>query len=251
MNMKRILNLKDLGLLIVISAITIGLTACGFGTASSQSGNTVSGNVSGKQTSAPAAAPVAGTDAQTAVINAIGLQQRQPAYQVHTTSTSSMGGQATTNTREYVAPDRMHMVSDGHETIVIGKAMYVKEGNTWKNMGTQMSDMTEKMKKGVEGLSPEERAAALKGLSGSYKSLGDEVLDGTATATYEMDSKEEIDGGGSVGKTSITTVTKYWIGKSDGLILKEEVNGDEMGIKIKSTSIYTYDPSVTIEAPMP
>ena len=167
MNIKRVLNLKDLGLLIVVSVITIGLTACGFGTASSQSGNTVSGNASGKQASAPAQAPVAGADAQTTVINAIGLQQRQPAYQVHTTSTSSMGGKSTTATREYVAPDRVHMVSDGHETIIIGKVMYVKEGNTWKNMGTQMSDMTEKMKKGVEDMSPEEKAAALKGLSGS------------------------------------------------------------------------------------
>src|SRR6476659_2987056 len=116
MNTKRILNLRNIGLLIVVWAFTIALTACGLGTASSKGGgNTASGNASGKQTSAPApgAVPVAGADAQTTVINAIGLQQSQPAYQVHTTSTTSMGGQATTNTREYVAPDRMHMVSDG------------------------------------------------------------------------------------------------------------------------------------------
>src|SRR5437763_800400 len=100
MDTKIVSNLQDLSLLVVVTAITIGLTACGFGTASSQGGNTVSG----KQTTAPAAAPVAGADAQTTVINAIRLQQSQQAYQVHTTSTSSMGGESTNDTREYVAP---------------------------------------------------------------------------------------------------------------------------------------------------
>ena len=218
MNTKRILNLKDIGLLIAVSAITIALTACGLGTASSKGG----GNAANSDTAGgkPTSAPVAGGDAQTTVSNAMQLRQSQPAYQVHTTSSSSMGGQPTTDTREYVAPDRIHMVSDRQETIVIGKVMYVKEGGAWKNMGTQMSDMTEKMKKGVEDMTPEERAAATKGLTASYKSLGDEMLDGTATATYEMDSKMETQAGGGVGNITITTVTKYWIGKSDGLILK-------------------------------
>jgi hypothetical protein len=250
MNTNRILNLREIGLLIIVSAITITLTACGLGTASGKGGgNAANTTASGKQTSEPPAAPVAGGDAQTTVSNAMHLRQSQPAYQVRTTSTSSMGGQPTIATREYVAPDRMHMVSDGSETIVIGKAMYVKKGGAWQNMGTQMSDMTEKMKKGVEDMTPEERAAATKGLTASYKSLGDEMLDGTATATYEMDGKMETQAGGD-GNITITTVTKYWISKSNGLILKEETNGEEMKIKIKSTSIYAYDPNVKIEAPM-
>ena len=66
-----------------------------------------------------------------------------------------------------------------------------------------------------------------------------------------MDSKMETQAAGGDGNVTITTVTKYWIGKSDGLILKEETNGEEMSIKIKSTSVYTYDPTVGIEAPTP
>ena len=103
------------------------------------------------------------------------------------------------------------------------------------------------MKKGVQDMSPEERAAALKGLSADYKSLGDEVLDGVPTAVYELRSELDthVEGAGP-----IKTITKIWISKSDGLIRKEVSEGDEAGMKVKTTSIYEYDPSITIEAPI-
>ena len=228
------------------------MSACGLGIASkgtpANGGNAVNNDTAGGKTaSAPAAAPPVGGDAQTTVANALQLRQSQPAYQVHTTATSSMGGKPTTDLREYVAPDRIHTVSNGKEMIIIGKVMYVKKGGEWQNMGTQMSDMTEKMKKGVENMRPEDKANALKGLTADYKSLGDEMLDGTATATYELDSTMDTH---VQGIGSITTITKYWIGKSDGLILKEETNGEEAGIKVKSTKIYEYDTNIKIEAPM-
>ena len=53
------------------------------------------------------------------------------------------------------------------------------------------------------------------------------------------------------GVGSIVTITKFWIGKSDGLFRKEESNGEEAGMKVKTTRIYDYDPSIKIEAPMP
>jgi hypothetical protein len=49
---------------------------------------------------------------------------------------------------------------------------------------------------------------------------------------------------------SITTSTKYWIGKANGLIRKEESNVDEAGMKIKTTRIYKYDPDIKTEAPI-
>ena len=51
--------------------------------------------------------------------------------------------------------------------------------------------------------------------------------------------------------SSIEMVTKYWIAKSDGLFRKEESNGSEAGMKIKTTKTYEYDPSIKIEAPIP
>ncbi len=53
------------------------------------------------------------------------------------------------------------------------------------------------------------------------------------------------------GVGSIVTTTKFWIGKSDGLFHKEESNGEEAGMKVKTSKIYEYDPSIQIEAPIP
>jgi hypothetical protein len=53
------------------------------------------------------------------------------------------------------------------------------------------------------------------------------------------------------GLPTIEMVTKYWVAKSDGLFRKQESNGTEAGMKIKTTETYEYDPSITIEAPIP
>jgi hypothetical protein len=111
-----------------------------------------------------------------------------------------------------------------------------------------MSDMQEKMKDQVQKMSAAEKAEATKGLTADYKSLGDEMLDGIPTAVYEMHSQldTKVEGVGS-----IVTITKFWIGKSDGLFHKEESNGEEAGMKVKTTRTYEYDPSIKIEAPIP
>jgi len=70
----------------------------------------------------------------------------QKAYRVRSTSVVSIGGgQARTSIREFVAPDRTHNIDNGREVIISGKIMYVKKGGEWQNMGTQISDMQEKM----------------------------------------------------------------------------------------------------------
>ncbi len=38
--------------------------------------------------------------------------------------------------------------------------------------------------------------------------------------------------------------------KSDGLLRKEESNGNVAGAKMKTTTIYEYDPNIRIEAPI-
>lgn len=252
MDAKRMISPKVLVLLITTTALVLVLTACGRsaasqGTADNVGGTTANTDSKVSTTTIAPTAPLAGGDGQTAVSNATQLLQSQKAYRVRTTSVTSMGGQPTTGLREFVSPDRMHNIEDGQEIIVIGKTMYVKKGSEWRNMGTQMSDMTEKMKEGIQQMTAEERAQATKGLTADYKSLGDEILDGTPTAVYELHSRmdTQVEGVGS-----ITFVTKYWIGKSDGLIRKEETNGDEAGITIKTTRIYEYDPDIKIEAPI-
>jgi hypothetical protein len=237
---------------IFLSLLTLGLTACGqIGSRTAAGDKTPTSKSKAGDTSTPAqAALLASGDPQAVVTNAMMSLRTQQAYRIRSTAVmEGVGGQGTTSVMEFVAPDRRHNIDDGREVITIGKIMYVKKDGEWKNMGTQMSDMTDKMKDRVQQLTPEEKAAATKGLSvGDYKSLGDELLDGVPTAVYEMrsrfDTKQE-------GLPTIEMVTKYWIAKSDGLFRKEESNGSEAGMKIKTTKTYEYDPSIKIEAPIP
>ena len=238
--------------LISASVVLITLSGCAqltgskSGPSSAAPGAATDSKAKGTSASAPAG-PLTGGEPGAVVANAHLLLQSQKAYRVRSTSTTSMGGAPQTSIREVVAPDRIHNVGDGNEVIIIGRTMYVKNGSEWKNMGTQMSDMTDKMKKGVQDMSAEERAQALKGLSADYKALPDEALDGVATAVYEMRSQLDthVEGVGP-----ITTVTRIWISKADGLILKEISDGDEAGMKVHTTEIYEYDSSITIEAPI-
>ena len=180
-----------ISLLIAASAMLVALSGCAqlmgsrSGTSGAAPGVATGSNANSTNASAPAG-PLIGAEPGAVVANAHLLLRSQTAYRVRSTSTTSMGGEPQTSLQEVVAPDRMHNVGDGHEVIVIGRTMYVKKGDTWQNMGTQMSDMTDKMKKGVQDMSPEERAAALKGLSADYKALADELLDGVPTAVYEL-----------------------------------------------------------------
>src|ERR1700682_272320 len=242
------INFKKLGF---ISLLTIGLAACGQTRPATAEGDKTpnSNSKAGNTSTAGPPALLASGDPQAVVTNAMLSLRTQQAYRVRSTSVVSIGGgQTTTSVREFVAPDRTPNIENGREVIIIGKIMYVKKGAEWQNLGTQMSDMQEKMKDQVQNMSATQKAGATKGLTADYKSLGDEMLDGIPTAVYEMHSQldTKVEGVGS-----IVTITKFWIGKSDGLFHKEESNGEEAGMKVKTTKSYEYDPSIKIEAPIP
>jgi len=242
-------NIKKLTILFLL---TMGLAACGQtpGSPATAGDRTATSNSKRGDTSTTASSAVlASGDPQAVVTNARQSLTNQKAYRIRSTSQVSISGSQTrTSVREFVAPDRMHNIDDGREVIIIGKTMYVKKGDNWQNMGTQMSDMQEKMTEQVQQMSTAERAEATKGLTAEYKSLGDEMLDGIPTAVYEMHAQMDTQ---VQGVGSIVTTTKFWIGKSDGLFHKEESNGEEAGMKVKTSKIYEYDPSIRIEAPIP
>ena len=241
---------NDFKKLAFLSVLTMGLTACGHPGSSAVDRTPTSNSKPGDASSTAQPPLTASSDPQSVVTRARQSLTGQKAYRVRSTSVVSIGGgQTTTSVREFVAPDRTHNIEGGREVITIGKIMYVKKDGAWQNLGTQMSDMAEKMKERVQQLTPEEKAEATKGLSvGNYTSLGDEMLDGVPTAVYEMHSQMDTK---VQGVGSIVMITKFWIGKSDGLFHKEESNGEEAGMKVKTTRIYEYDPNISIEAPIP
>ena len=238
--------------LTLLSLMTIGLAACGHAGSPTAVGNNpaASNSKAGDSSSSAQAALLASGDPHAVVTNAMMSMRKQRAYRIRSSAVmAGAGDQGTTSVMEFVAPDRTHNNDGRREVITIGKIMYVKENGEWKNLGTQMSDMTDKIKDRIQQLSPAEKAEATKGLGvGDYKSLGDELLDGVPTAVYEMHSQFDTK---VQGVGSIEMVTKYWIAKADGLLRREESNGVEAGMKIKTTKTYEYDPSITIEAPIP
>ena len=233
-----------------LSLLTIGLAGCGHtGSPTAADKTPTSNSKAGNTSTAGQPALLTSGDPQAVVTNARQLLNSQQAYRVRSTSVVSIGGGQTRNSvREFVAPDRTHNIEDGREVITIGNIMYVKKDGEWQNLGTRMSDMQEKMKDQVQKMSAAEKAEATKGLTADYKSLGDEMLDGIPTAVYEMHSQMDTK---VQGVGSIVMITKFWIGKSDGLFHKEESNGEEAGMKVKTTRTYEYDPSIKIEAPIP
>jgi hypothetical protein len=243
---------NDFMKLAFLSLLTMGLAACGHtGSLTAAGDKPATSNSKASDPSTPAqAALLASGDPHAVVTNAMMSMRTQQAYRIRSTAVmAGAGGQGTTSVMEFVAPDRRHNIDDGREVITIGKIMYVKKNGELKNMGTQMSDMADKIKDRVQQLSPDEKAEATKGLNvGDYKSLGDEVLDGVPTRVYEMHSQFDTK---VQGVGSIVMVTKYWIAKSDGLFRKQESDGVEAGMKIKTTETYEYDPSIRIEAPIP
>ena len=238
--------------LALLSLLTMGLAACGhIGSLTAAGEKTATAKSTSGDTSTPAqAALLASGDPHAVVTNAMMSMRAQSAYRIRSTTVmAGAGGPGVTKVMEFVAPDRRQNIDDGREVITIGKNMYVKKDGRWQNMGTQMSDMVDKMKGRVQEMSPNEKAEATKPLNiGDYKLVGDELLDGVPTGVYEMHSKFDTK---QAGLPTIEMVTKYWVAKSDGLFRKEESNGSEAGMKIKTTKIYEYDPSIKIEAPIP
>jgi hypothetical protein len=255
MKMRKVTRSNTVGLLVVGSIVAIALTGCEKSVSPAVVGGTNEAGVSANQkvVSAPVVAISAspsGGDAATTIHNAMQLLSRQKAYLSRSTSVADFGDRKPAVTvHEFVSPDRTHTIEPDREIITIGKTMYVKEEGKWKNLGTQMSDMQAKIAARVRDMSAAERANATKGLTSSYKSLPDEMQDGKATAVYEMHSQLDMpsQGGTSLG---VVTITKYWIGKPDGLLRKEESNGNVAGAKMKTTTIYEYDPNIKIEAPI-
>ena len=145
--------------------LTMGLAACGqTGSLTAAGDKTATSNSKAGDTSTRAQkALLASGDPHAVVTNAMMSMRTQQAYRIRSTAVmAGAGGPGRTSVMEFVAPDRRHNIDDGREVITIGKIMYVKKGGEWQNMGTQMSDMVDKMKDRVQQLSPTRKRKPLR-----------------------------------------------------------------------------------------
>lgn len=133
-------------------------------------------------------------------------------------------------------PDRFHMRNDQSEFIVLPGATYMNQGGQWMKLPMDMSKM-------IQSMTPEAMKQGFGNLTHA-RDLGEGDVEGNAAHIYEYDTSGDV-----MGIHSESHV-KVWIGKADGLVLRQEVQGKAMGMESTTVSTYEYDASIHIKAPL-
>jgi outer membrane lipoprotein-sorting protein len=142
-----------------------------------------------------------------------------------------------TATVEYLAPDRIHMVSNVNEMIVVGPDTYMKPANgSWQKFPVDVNQIISSFRNPqmIEDL----RSSA------DPKLVGADTVDGIPTNVYQYTVKNPA------GMTG-TSVAKVWIATTDNLPRKMETESDFSGKHSKTlVTYYDYGADVKIEPPM-
>lgn len=162
-------------------------------------------------------------------------------YRVHTTTLSR--GKTHTRTIEFVAPNRMHIIDERMEMIVVPEGTYEKLADgKWQKSPIDMSALIAKAR------TPEFANSVLKNTQ--VRLIGSDTLDGEAMTVYEV----------IYTSPDLKSTSRVWISKSDHLPYKSETEGETKEVKMmdktiggksKTTSIYTdYNAPIGIAAPI-
>lgn len=132
---------------------------------------------------------------------------------------------------QYVAPDRFHFKQGGNEAIVVGDQTFTKENGKWVKADYDMSGF----KKIQENALTEEDVKKIQ----NVQVLGEETLNGKRTTIYVHRS----------GGPSIDSVTKMWIDRENGLVMKSVVENRVGKQTQRIITTYDFDTPVKIEVP--
>lgn len=149
-------------------------------------------------------------------------------YRVHTTTLSQ--GKTSTGTIEVVAPNRMHIIDERMEMIVVPEGTYQKSADCkWEQSPIDMSTFIAKAR------TPEFISSMLKDTQ--VHLIGPDTLDGKSMMVYEVIT---------VLSPDMKNTSQVWISTSDHLLYKAETEVSES----KITSIYTdYNAPINIVSP--
>lgn len=199
-------------------------------------------------TEAPTAPPVATAapsapagDAKDAILAALRKQLTSGPYRTSAAITSENGSVEVIG--EVIPPDRMRSVSTiagrKSEMIFIGDKGWMKSGDAdWKDMGASNATMALSQ---FSTAMVDDMANAIS----DARLIGPDVVNNAPAMAYSyfMDSnkfKTPID---------VKSNVQVWIDVATGLIVKQEIDGEVMGVKSKTVQTVTYDPAIKIEAP--
>lgn len=150
-------------------------------------------------------------------------------------TTESRSGNVTT-WAEIQWPDRYHIRNQGMEVIVLPGRTYMKQGAQWQPFPMDMSAM-------IKAMSPQAMKQGLDSMS-NIRELGEQTIDGKVAKGYEYDSTVTM-----MGVTAKSHV-RMWIDASTNLPLRQEIDGEAAGMKSKTVQTYTFDPAISIDAPI-
>lgn len=178
------------------------------------------------------AAP-AHADPKDDILAAHGAMLAKGKFRTETKSIS--GGETTVSTNEVQWPDRFHMKSRDMEMIILPEGTWMNQGGQWMKMPMNMAGM-------VKQLTPDAMKQSYDNMA-NVQQLADAEVDGEAVHVYEYDTNATIMG------IKADSHVKLYVGKSSGLILRQDVDGQAMGVGSQTISTYTYDPGIAITAP--
>ena len=142
---------------------------------------------------------------------------------------------------DYQQPDRFRMINRTGaqgmqmETIIIGRDMYLKQGDRWQKMPGALGKTVPQIREMFD----EKGLASLKDVTYA----GEDEIDGRDAYVYTYRNEASKDG------SPYPFTSKIWVRQSDGLPAAIQV--DYEGGQLKTLLItYDYDKAVTIEPPV-
>jgi hypothetical protein len=170
-----------------------------------------------------------------AVLKALQAQRDAKAYRVHMTQNNG----TLQTVLEYVAPDRFHIVAgSGSETIIVGDKTYERpRGGKWMPFPVDIGGIIAQFRdlKYLDQLA--------QGLT-DVQRVGTDTLDGTPMMVYALKTDQKL------GDIEVISTDKLWIGISDGLPHRQEIQSNVGAIATNTVSMIVYDPSIKIDPPL-
>jgi hypothetical protein len=152
------------------------------------------------------------------------------------------GGQSVSTTFESVPPDRVHILSETSEYIVIGEEVYLRSGDGWQQMPIDAGNFR----------NPDSQTQ-LAGSIANIEYRGQESLNNVLMDVYQYTS--------TVFQNDMPMDNAYtiWVNPDDGLMYQmvnegqavqmDSATGELSTANAISTIVFTYDPDLTIELP--
>jgi hypothetical protein len=182
-----------------------------------------------------ASAAQSDSSARDAVLKAMRAQRDAKMYRVHMT----LNNGTIQNVLEYVAPDRFHLTSsNGAETIIVGDKTYQRQkGGQWVPFPIDIGSIIAQFR------DPKYLDQLAQGLT-DVQQVGSDTLNGMKMIVYTFKTDQKA------GDIQVTSTYKLWIGASDGLPYKQEVQSHIVEIASNAVNTIEYDPSIKIDPPL-